>query len=400
MNDATVSLIETYLPGRPVKTSADEERLRREALEPPRSGDGRLVLLGQLVDPEDRDDVLEVAVALEDALRLARDVVVLLPDDERVEDAGGRGQRVDRRVDAQLGDVALEADRGVEVGEGRRRRRVGVVVGGDEDRLERGDRALLGRGDPLLQAGHLGGEVRLVADRGRHAPEERRHLGAGLGEPEDVVDEQEDVAALLVAEVLGHRQAGEADALARAGRLVHLAEHEGRLGDDARLGHLVDEVVALAAPLADAGEHRHAGVLLGDVPDQLLDDDRLADAGAAEDADLAALLERADEVDDLEAGLEDLDLGGLVLEGRRVAVDREVDLGASTGPFRSIGLPRTSNTRPRVASPTGTVIGPPVSRTSVPRARPSVVVMATRADPVVAEVLRRPRTSAAPGPRG
>ena len=41
--------------------------------------------------------------------------------------------------------------------------------------------------------------------------------------------------------------------------------------------------------LADAGEHRVAGVLLGDVADQLLDDDRLADAGAAEDADLAAL---------------------------------------------------------------------------------------------------------------
>src|SRR4029078_5721210 len=33
--------------------------------------------------------------------------------------------------------------------------------------------------------------------------------------------------------------------------------------------------------------------------------------------------------------------------------------------------------RPRVASPTGTVIGPPVSTARVPRARPSVVVMAT-----------------------
>ena len=175
------------------------------------------------------------------------------------------------------------------MGERRRRGRVGVVVGGDEHRLERGDRALLGRRDPLLQGGHLGREVRLVADRRRHPAEQRRHLGARLGEAEDVVDEQEDVAALLVAEVLGHRQAGQADPLAGAGRLVHLAEHERRLLDDARLGHLVDEVVALAAPLADAGEHRHAGVLLGDVADQLLDDDRLADAGPAEDADLAAL---------------------------------------------------------------------------------------------------------------
>ncbi len=33
--------------------------------------------------------------------------------------------------------------------------------------------------------------------------------------------------------------------------------------------------------------------------------------------------------------------------------------------------------RPRVTSPTGTVIGPPVSTTSMPRARPSVESMAT-----------------------
>ena len=33
--------------------------------------------------------------------------------------------------------------------------------------------------------------------------------------------------------------------------------------------------------------------------------------------------------------------------------------------------------RPSVASPTGTVIGPPVSSTSTPRARPSVVSIAT-----------------------
>ena len=212
----------------------------------------------------------------------------------------------------------------------------------------------LGRGDPLLERGHLGGQVRLVAHRRRHAAEQRRDLGARLGEAEDVVDEQEDVAALLVAEVLGHGQAGQGDALAGTGRLVHLAEDEGRLGDDARLGHLGDEVVALAAALADAGEHGVARVLLGDVADQLLDDDRLADAGATEDADLAALLERADEVDDLEAGLEHLDLGRLLVERRRRAVDRQVRGRPRPGPCRRSGWPSTSKTRPRVASPTGT----------------------------------------------
>ena len=103
---------------------------------------------------------------------------------------------------------------------------------------------------------------------------------------------------LLVAEVLGHRQAGERDAQAVARRLVHLAVHHRDLRvrevlvDDARLDHLVVEVVAFAGTLADAGEHGQARVLLGDVVDQLEHVDGLADAGAAEQADLAALGER------------------------------------------------------------------------------------------------------------
>src|SRR6476661_1291380 len=64
-------------------------------------------------------------------------------------------------------------------------------------------------------------------------------------------------------------------------------------------------------------------MLLRDVADELLDDDGLADAGAPEDADLAALLERADEVDDLEAGLEDLYVGRLLIECRSGSMDRQ-----------------------------------------------------------------------------
>ena len=109
-----------------------------------------------------------------------------------------------------------------------------------------------------------------------------------------------------VAEVLGHREAGEGDAGADAGGLVHLAEDEGGLVDDARLLHLVPHVVAFAGALADAGEDGEAAVLGGDVADQLLDDDGLAGAGAAVGADLATLGEGGDEVDDLDAGLEDL----------------------------------------------------------------------------------------------
>ncbi len=121
---------------------------------------------------------------------------------------------------------------------------------------------VLGGRDALLQLAHLGGQRGLVAHGGRHAAEQRGDLGAGLGEPEDVVDEQEHVLA-LVAEVLGRGQAGETDAQAGSRRLVHLAVDEHGLLDDARLLHLVPEVGALTGALAHAGEHRGAAVLPG-----------------------------------------------------------------------------------------------------------------------------------------
>ena len=207
------------------------------------------------------------------------------------------------------------------MGERVRRSRVGEVVRRDVDRLHRGDRAGSRRGDPLLQLPHLRRERRLVADGARHAPEQRRHLGARLDEAEDVVDEQEHVLA-LVAEVLGHRQAGEADPQARARRLVHLPVDHRDLVDHARLGHLEEQVVALARALADAREDGDAAVLQRDVVDQLLDQHRLADPGAAEEADLAAAHVRRDQVDHLDAGLEDLDRRRELAEGRRVGVDR------------------------------------------------------------------------------
>ena len=65
-------------------------------------------------------------------------------------------------------------------------------------------------------------------------------------------------------------------------------------------------------------------MLLSEVVDELLDDNGLADACAAEQAGLAALDERLDEVDGLDAGLEDLRLGGqLIIFGSRT-VNRHV----------------------------------------------------------------------------
>ncbi len=48
-----------------------------------------------------------------------------------------------------------------------------------------------------------------------------------------------------------------------------------------------------------------------------------------------------------------------------------------TAPLPSIGSPTTLNTRPNVALPTGTVIGPPVFVAFIPRRRPSVLCIET-----------------------
>src|SRR5690606_30714682 len=93
-------------------------------------------------------------------------------------------------------------------GEGGRRARVGQVVRGNVDGLDRGDRAFLGGGDALLQDAHLLGQGRLVTHRGRHTAQQRGHFGTGEGVTVDVVDEQQNVTT-FVTELLGHGQTGQ-----------------------------------------------------------------------------------------------------------------------------------------------------------------------------------------------
>ena len=152
-------------------------------------------------------------------------------------------------------------------------------------------------------------------------PEQGGHLGAGLYEAENVVDEQQHVLVADVAEVLGHGEGGQADPKAHPGRLVHLAVDQSRPLDDAGFLHLQPEVVAFTGALAHATEDRHPAVLLGHPVDQLQDEHRLAHAGPAEQADLAALHVGLQQVDDLDPGLEHFGLGLQGVEVGRRAVD-------------------------------------------------------------------------------
>src|SRR3954447_14746146 len=90
------------------------ERLAEEALDLARPEHGELVVGRQLVHPEDRDDVLEILESLQHLLDAAGDIVMLLADDVGGQRARGGGERIDCRVDAQLGNRALEHDRRVE----------------------------------------------------------------------------------------------------------------------------------------------------------------------------------------------------------------------------------------------------------------------------------------------
>ena len=150
-----------------------------------------------------------------------------------------------------------------------------------------------------------------------------------MREAENVVDEQQNVLVSFVAEIFCHRQRGERDAQTRARRLVHLAvnQRDFRLAqvlliDDAGLAHFLVEIVAFTGSLADSGEDGEAAVPFRDVVDQLEDDNGLADARAAECPDFSALGERADQVDDLDAGLENRGAGVLIGQFRRLAMNR------------------------------------------------------------------------------
>src|SRR5699024_263227 len=154
-------------------------------------------------------DVLQLPVALEHLLGGAGHVVMALAHHVGLQGAGGGLQGVHSGVDALLHNLTGQHGGGVQVGEGGGGGRVGQVVGGDVHRLHRGDGAVLGGGDALLQGAHLVGQGGLVAHGGGQAAHQRGDFRAGLDVTEDVVDEQQHVLVLVVPEVLGHGQAGE-----------------------------------------------------------------------------------------------------------------------------------------------------------------------------------------------
>jgi len=131
-----------------------------------------------------------------------------------------------------------------------------------------------------------------------------------------------------VAEMLGDGERRQPCSPARARRLVHLAEDKRGAPEHAGLSQLEQQFVTLTRALANAGEHRDAGVAFDRGADQLHDQHRLADPGAAEHRGLPACDKRRQQVDNLDSGVKNLARAALAVERRRLRVDRcALDMG-------------------------------------------------------------------------
>ena len=211
--------------------------------------------------------------------------------------------------------------------EGMHRRRVAEIVGRNIYRLHGSDRAGRRIADPLFEIREFGGERRLIAQPRRKLAHQPGHFRTGLNEPENIVDQQQNVLACVVAEIFGHGQRRVPDAKTRAGRLIHLPEDQHGLIQHACGLNLAIQFLALPAALADAAEHADAAVMADHVMDQFHDQYRLADARAAKQAALAAAFERRENIDRLDAGYEHFRSDGALRERNRRRMNRS-PLGA------------------------------------------------------------------------
>src|SRR5690606_1874978 len=80
--------------GRTGEHFGDVERLREETLDLAGAVNGELVLRGEFIETENRDDILQILVALEHALALTGDLVVLLADNGRLKGLRHGSERI------------------------------------------------------------------------------------------------------------------------------------------------------------------------------------------------------------------------------------------------------------------------------------------------------------------
>lgn len=281
--------------------------------------DDKLILLAELINTEDSNNILELLVLGEHLDDILSDVVVIDGDDIGVHDTGGALQGVDGGVDTGLGDGTIEDGGGIEMGEGGGGGGIGDIIGRDVDGLDGGNGTLGGGGNTLLEHTKILSEGGLVTDGGGNTAEEGRHLRVGLGEAENVVNEEKHILALDITEVLGHGESGLGNTGTGTRGLVHLSVDQDALGlaskvNNLGLHHFEVEIGTLTSTLADTSEDGETTVTLGDVVNKLHNDDGLADTSTSEETNLTSLAVGENEINDLDTGGEDGILGSLIGE--------------------------------------------------------------------------------------
>eukprot|EP01083_Nonionella_stella_P023190 64104_1 len=258
---------------------------------------------------------------------------MLLSDNTGVKHTRSGVKRIDSGVNSQLGNGTGKHSGGIQVSKGGGGGRIGKIIGRYVYGLYGGNGSLSGRGNTLLKGSHISGKGGLVSYSGRNTSKKGRYLRSGLGETENVVDEEQHILSLLVTEVLGNGESGKGDTGTGTWGLVHLSVHKGSLGslggatglidlDDTSLNHLVVKIVTLTSTLSDTSEDRVSSVVHGNVVNKFHNNNGLSYSGSSEETNLTSLGVRGKKIDNLDSGDEDILCLSLLAKGRSRSVKR------------------------------------------------------------------------------
>ena len=96
---ASVSARLTLRPGRPGEGLGYHERLTEKTLQPARAPDDQPIAGAEFLDAEQSDDVLQILEPGERFAGAFGECVMRLADDQRIEQHGRGGERIDRRIE-------------------------------------------------------------------------------------------------------------------------------------------------------------------------------------------------------------------------------------------------------------------------------------------------------------
>jgi len=275
-----------------------EEWLGKEFDDLSSSGDGKLILFVKFVHTQNSNDILERLVVLQQLLDTSGDSVVSVSDNGGIKHSGSGFEWVDGWINSQLSQGSGQHSGGIQVSEGGGWSWISDIISWYIDGLYGGDGSSLGGGNSFLEGTQIGSEGWLISDSGWDTSKKGRHLRAGLGESEDVVDEKQHILVLLVSEVLSDGETGKTNSGSGTWWLVHLSVDKSGLGswaiglDDTGLNHFVVKIVTLSGSLSDSSEDRVTSMLFGDVVNQLHNKYSFSYTGTTEKSNFTSLVIR------------------------------------------------------------------------------------------------------------